>query len=66
MRYISILRILSSLIYTGLIFLVVRGPMDYLYVPLLNSLGFIAVGIYSQRIVKREFNVRFLRPSPAM
>ncbi len=65
MRYISILRILSSLIYTGLIFLVVRGPMDYLYVPLLNSLGFIAVGIYSQRIVKKEFNVRFLRPSPA-
>lgn len=65
MRYISILRILSSLIYTGLIFIVVRGPMDYLYVPLLNSLGFIAVGIYSQRIVKREFNVRFLRPSPA-
>ena len=65
MRYISILRILSSLIYTGLIFIVVRGPIDYLYVPLLNSLGFIAVGIYSQRIVKREFNVRFLRPSPA-
>ncbi|MBC7101454.1 MAG: oligosaccharide flippase family protein, partial [Methanobacteriales archaeon] len=52
MRYISILRILSSLIYTALIFIIVRGPKDYLYVPLVNSIGFIVVGVYSQHIVR--------------
>lgn len=65
MRYISILRIVSSLIYTALIFLAVRGPGDYLYVPLINSAGFMAVGLYSQRIVMREFGVKFMIPSPA-
>ncbi|MGB9845657.1 MAG: oligosaccharide flippase family protein [Methanothermobacter tenebrarum] len=62
MRYISILRILSSLIYTALIFIIVRGPKDYLYVPLVNSIGFIVVGVYSQHIVRKEFKVKFLRP----
>ncbi|BAM69542.1 polysaccharide biosynthesis protein [Methanothermobacter sp. CaT2] len=62
MRYISILRIVSSLIYTALIFIVVRSPSDYLYVPLLTSAGYIAVGVYSQRIVTREFDVKFTLP----
>lgn len=62
MRYISILRIVSSLIYTALIFIVVRSPADYLYVPLLTSAGYIAVGVYSQRIVTREFDVKFTLP----
>jgi len=62
MRYISILRILSSLIYTALIFIIVRGPKDYLYVPLVNSIGFIVVGVYSQHIVRKEFKVKFLKP----
>lgn len=65
MRYISILRIVSSLIYTALIFIIVRGPGDYLYVPLINSAGFIVVGLYSQRIVLREFGVNFMVPSLA-
>ncbi|HOL68555.1 MAG TPA: flippase [Methanothermobacter sp.] len=63
MRYISILRILSSLIYTALIFLIVRGPNDYLYVPLINSIGFIIVGVYSQHVVRREFKVKFVMPT---
>jgi len=63
MRYISMLRILSSIIYTALIFLIVRGPKDYLYVPLINSIGFILVGVYSQHIVRKEFKVKFLKPT---
>lgn len=63
MRYISILRILSSLIYTTLIFISVKGPGDYLYVPLINSIGFIIMGVYSQHIVRKEFKVKFLMPN---
>lgn len=62
MRYISILRIVSSLIYTALIFIIVRSPSDYIYVPLITSAGYIAVGVYSQRIVTREFGVEFTLP----
>ncbi|MBC7318551.1 oligosaccharide flippase family protein, partial [Candidatus Bipolaricaulota bacterium] len=51
-----------SLIYTALIFIIVRGPKDYLYVPLVNSIGFIVVGVYSQHIVRKEFKVKFLKP----
>lgn len=63
MRYISILRILGSIIYTALIFITVRGPGDYLLVPFINSVGFIIVGVYSQHIVMKEFKVKFLLPT---
>jgi len=62
MKYISMLRILSSIIYTALIFLIVRGPKDYLYVPFINSIGFILVEVYSQPHSK-EFKVKFLKPT---
>ncbi len=65
MRYISILNIGISLIYTAAIFIFVRGTSDYLYVPLISALGTIIIGIYSMRLVKRQFGVSFKRPSPA-
>ncbi len=63
MRYISILNILISLIYTVAIFIFVRNPTDYIYVPLINSIGAIIIGIYSLRIVRKEFGVEFIEPS---
>jgi PST family polysaccharide transporter len=63
MRYISILNIGISLIYTAAIFIFVRGSSDYLYVPLLSALGTIIIGVYSLRLVKRQFGVSFKRPS---
>lgn len=63
MRYISILNITISLIYTVSIFVFIRSPSDYLYVPLINSIGTITIGIYSLRLVRRQFDVEFIRPS---
>lgn len=63
MKYISIFRILASLIYTALIFIVVKGSEDYLYVPLINSVGMIIVGLYSQNFVIRQFKVKFIKPT---
>lgn len=63
MRYISILNILISLIYTAAIFIFVKNPSDYIYVPLFNSIGAIIIGIYSLSIVHREFDVKFIKPS---
>lgn len=63
MRYISILNIGISLIYTASIFIFVRNTSDYLYVPLINSIGTILIGIYSLSLVHREFDVKIIRPS---
>lgn len=63
MRYITILRILSSTIATIFIFIFVKGSNDYIYVPLINSLALITVGAYSQIIISRKFRVKFIKPS---
>jgi PST family polysaccharide transporter len=63
MKYITFLNILAKLIFTIAIFGFVRKVGDYLYVPLLNSLGFIAAGILALRIVFKDFGVGFRIPS---
>lgn len=63
MRYISILNICVGLIYTISIFLFVRNTSDYIYVPLINSIGTIIVGLYALSLVHREFNIKFCKPS---
>lgn len=63
MRYISILNIVISLIYTVFMFMFVKTASDYLYVPLINSIGTIIIGIYSLSLVHRQFDVKFCKPS---
>ena len=63
MRYISILNICTSLIFTVSIFIFVRNSADYLYVPLINSIGAIIIGIIAMRIVLKDFKIKFNMPS---
>lgn len=63
MRYISILNIIISILYTSLVFIFIKNSSDYLYVPLINSIGTIVVGFYSLNLIKRQFNVHFYKPS---
>jgi polysaccharide transporter, PST family len=63
MRYISILNIGTSIIFTVSIFIFVRNSADYLYVPLINSIGAIVIGIIGMRIVLKDFNIKFSIPS---
>ncbi|NYB51986.1 MAG: flippase [Methanobacteriaceae archaeon] len=63
MRYISILNICIGLIYTIFLFIFVRNKSDYIYVPLINSMGTIIVGLYALSLVHREFNIKFCKPS---
>lgn len=59
MKYITFLNILAKVIFTVAIFVFVKKASDYLYVPLLNSLGFIIAGILGLWIVFRDFEVSF-------
>jgi PST family polysaccharide transporter len=63
MRYITFLNVLAKLIFTIAIFIFVKRSSDYLYVPLLNSLGFILAGVLALWIVFKEFGVFFRIPS---
>lgn len=57
MKYITMLNVFFKTIFTLLIFLVVKQESDYVYAPLLTSLGFVFSGITSLWIVKSKFNI---------
>jgi PST family polysaccharide transporter len=59
MKYITFLNILAKLIFTVAIFVFVKQESNYLYVPLLNSIGFIIAGVLSLWIVFKDFKVEF-------
>jgi PST family polysaccharide transporter len=63
MKYITFLNITAKIIFTISIFIFVHKASDYIYVPLLNSLGFMVAGIMALWIVFRDFEVDFRFPS---
>ncbi|MGF7119288.1 flippase [Methanobacterium oryzae] len=63
MRYISLLNMGTILIFTVSIFIFIRGSADYIYVPLINSIGAIIIGIIAMRIVLKDFKIKFNIPS---
>ena len=63
MKYITILNIVAKVIFTACIFIFIRKTEDYLYVPLINSMGFLVAGGLSLRIVSKNFGIKFILPS---
>jgi len=63
MRYITILHIIAKTIFTISIFVFVKKMSDYLYVPLINSLGYLTAGILSLWVVHKNFAVKFILPT---
>lgn len=59
MKYITIINILSRVIFTILIFVFVNNENDYLLVPILNGLGLVFCGVYSMKIIREKFDQRF-------
>ncbi len=59
MKHIADLNIMGGIIFALFIFLFVRGPQDYLLVPLINSCVFLITGLAGQYIVFRRFGVSF-------
>lgn len=63
MRYMTIVNVVCKLAFTVLIFLLIKRESDYIYLTLLNSLGFLLAGVISLIIAKRTFHVSFAIPS---
>lgn len=62
MKAITIINIITKLFFVILIFFVVKGPEDYLFVPLLYSLGYVLGGIYSVYLIYHVQHVKFYIP----
>jgi PST family polysaccharide transporter len=62
MKHIADLNIIGGIIFVFFIFFFVKGPRDYLMVPLINSSVFLITGIMGQYIVFRRFGVAFKFP----
>jgi PST family polysaccharide transporter len=62
MKYITILNLLSKLLFTILIFLVINNKEDYIYHPLLTAIGFALSGIISLVFIKIKYNISICRP----
>ena len=62
MRYIAELNIIGGLLFAGSIFLFVKGPQDFLMVPIINSCVFLTTGILGLYVVFRRCKVLFKFP----
>ena len=58
MKYIAFLNILAKTIFTLTVFMFIKHSSDYIYVPLINSVGFLVSGILALRIAKKTFGIR--------
>lgn len=62
MRFLAIINIIPKLVFTILIFIIIKDASDYQYIILLNSLGYILAGICSMVIAYHQFGVKISLP----
>ncbi len=63
MKYIAILNVTAKALVTTIIFLLITKESDFELLVILNSLGFLLVGICSLFIVKYKFKIKFYLPA---
>ena len=66
MKYITYINAISKISFTILIFVLVHGSSDFIYVPILNSLGVIFGGIYSLWLIFKLFDIVLVLPTTQM
>jgi len=62
MKYIAIFDFIARGLYVIAIFSIVQNKDDYIYVPLLNSLSFVLIGIFALLFIHYKFNINFVIP----
>lgn len=63
MKQIAVLNILAKTIFTISIFVFIKSRTDYIYIPLINALGGMCIGLMSLHIIKKEFGIGIKIPS---
>jgi PST family polysaccharide transporter len=57
MTYIAYLNLLTKLLFTGLVFVFIRSPSDYIYANLFQGIGSILSGLITLWVVYRKFGL---------
>ena len=60
MKYITYVNLIAKGSFTFLIFIFVNNSDDYLYVPILNGLGYIIAGFFSLLLIYKKYNEKFM------
>jgi polysaccharide transporter, PST family len=63
MKYIAKINIFGEFIYAFSIFFLIKGPLDYVLVPVINSTVFLVVGLLGQYIAIRHFGIHLRFPT---
>lgn len=63
MRYLTIVNVLGKTLFLALVFVVIREPGDYVFLPLLDGLGYLVAGMASMWIARKQFGMRWGWPS---
>lgn len=63
MKAITLINISTKLFFIVLIFIIVKNPDDYLFVPLLYSLGYVLGGAYSIYLIYHVQGIKFIIPN---
>jgi PST family polysaccharide transporter len=63
MKYITILNLVSKLLFISLIFVVIKKEEDFIYQPLLVLLGNLVSGIISIYFIRKMFKVKYTFPA---
>jgi PST family polysaccharide transporter len=62
MKYVTILNLVSKVLFVVLVFLVVKQKEDYIYQPMLILLGNVFSGLVSVIVIRKRFKVKFYLP----
>jgi len=60
MKFLTIVNVVLKLTYVALVFLFIRKESDYIYIGLMQGIGFLLAGIVSFVMAHRIFNLRFM------
>jgi len=59
MKYITVLTVISKLIFTLFIFIFIKEKEDFILVPLLNAIGVIITGLIALYVIRKDFKITF-------
>jgi PST family polysaccharide transporter len=65
MKYITILNVISKILFTVAVFVFIKEKSDFILQPLFVALGFIISGIITMWIIFTKFKVRLIMPLPS-
>lgn len=62
MKYITIMNVLTKIIFTILVFVVIKEKSDYIYQPVLIALGFFISGVFALWFIKKKNLIIYYKP----